>query len=393
MLDRMFPPLPYYSTPSYDEMWEALCLSYLANFANDPIPERIETSFKRAWGMTTIARYPANANGTPAFVVAIWERDTTRKVVVAIDGISSITDLVQFGGGAAVTFQGLPGKVISAFSTFATTINATLETLTQLNTATERGKTSLTFAGFSAGAAAAELLAYWWNATSACPAIKLFKAGACKVGNSNWLRGRSPRVQRQNLVIDRDPIPAMPISAGVLNPLTNVGQFWTNWALDIDMTRRDRDGNTLGGPGFEQRRNEFQIYNAWLFAGFTEPPWNDHDRRVYLIAEANFAWTQYPSLFYRLAGCEYPTTNVFLSRWLAGNRTLANLFEVAGAPEADVTPSLDVLRAIGQVQEPRAVVPQNAQPNLGGGGDDWGGGWNVRPPVAQQVQTQRRRRR
>lgn len=393
MLDRTFPPLPYFTTPAYDEMWEALCLSYLANFANEAIPERVETSFKRAWGMTTIARYPANVNGTPAFVVAIWERDTTRKVVVAIDGISSISDVVGFGQSAAVTFHGLPGKVMTPWATFADTVSATLETLTQLNTASERGKTSLTFAGFSAGAAAAELLAYWWNATTACPAIKLFKFGSCKVGNANWVRNRSARVQKQNLVIDRDPIPSLPFNAGMMNPFTNLGQIWTNWAHDPDCVRRDRDGNTIGGYGFDQERGEFQIYNAWLLAGYEQPPWNDHDRRVYLISEANFAWSVYPHLFYRIAGCEYPTTNVFLSRWLAGNRSVANLFEVAGSPEADVTPTLDVLRTIGQAEAPRPVVPQTQSPAGDTEFSVSGGAWGVAAPEARTRTTRFRRRR
>lgn len=394
MLATAFPPLPYWPTPAFDEMFEAIALCNLAGYPAGSMTTRSTDSFKRAWGMDSITSFAANGNGTPGFKAALWEHNVpslgiSRKLVIAIDGISSL-----FDGGVfetlPSTYYTFTGRVKTRWKTFADTIEAALANQFGLGDSDQRIRTQLTFTGWSAGAAVAELLACRYNAQYHFPAVKCFKFGSPQVGNHSWYANRSARIQRQNLLCGGDPICSVPGGGSNLSLFTSQWESSCNLQLDPDVLVFNHRGENQGGYRSFHRRYPGDVFAEWLTTSYAEYPWSDHNRRWYFTTCADFCYGLYPSLFWRISQSEMPDADLFHERFVTGVRALAvgdldenthqistqGLFETGSLAGAAYDTPIELRRELGQIPAPRPIVTQavrRADPELGSSAPDvWG---------------------
>lgn len=406
MLANAFQPLPFFRTPSFDEMFEAMCLSFLAAYDVDASTERSDNAFKRAWGMQLLNWVAADANGTPGYVVAEWTNTfvgvgVSRKMLVAINGISDLSGAGVFDLSPS-QYSALPGRVKQRWATNAATVEASLLAGFDINSAASRANTQITFAGWSAGAATAELLAFRFNQQYNFPAIKCFKFGSPQVGNREWYRGRASRVQRQNLLVREDPICAVPGGGTNFNLFATIASNTCNLQLDPDVLQFSEHGRNIGGYRGLQTSFPGTLVLNYLNNGLAGGgSWNSHDRRYYLAACAAFCEGNYPSLFQRILNSELPDANNMWGQWqqgfrpnLAGRVYLDDLFQLADPAPSDVVTDPQARQELREAPTPRPIVTQTTvRANSDVGTIDAGDWGNPEPIVRTLLSAEALRRR
>lgn len=402
MLATAFPPLPFFRTPAFDEMFEALCLCNLAKYPHDTLTERSINSFKRAWGMTTIYSQAADANGTPGWKVAEWINTfqtgpASRKLVIAIDGITSLVDagVFELAPAAYYNFQ---GRVKARWKLFADTIEQVLAANFGLDATANRINTQITFAGWSAGASTAELLAHRFNAQYQFPAVKLFTFAKPQTGNARWNLLRSARVQRQNFLLAGDPICTLPGGGNNLDVFAGLVATSSNLCRDPDVLVYGLNGFNRGGyTGGQNSSGLLTALQYWSDGGNS---FEAHDRRLYLTACAHFCAGLYESLRLRILNSEYPDANNIGAQWEAGLRPIDSrlltawdtLFSFAAPEPSDIEPNEFVRRELNLLAAPRPIVTQTTV-RADTAGTSVGGDWGDPPPGPRTVLTSEALRR
>ena len=212
MLDRALPPLPYDWNFPHANLAEAFAYTYWASYSDAAVDPRVLLAFQRAYTVTLVEMHAPVANGRPGYLIAVATINGQNKVIVAIEGTRTWSQVVNFWSAQnnAVTLPNSRGKVYSLFNTHANTIVTELMSnalfLQNLNAAT----TPITFTGYSLGAACAELCVEALKIANPTKALSVIKFGSPRIGNFGYMDRRSRTVIRRNVYCGRDPVDIFP---------------------------------------------------------------------------------------------------------------------------------------------------------------------------------------
>lgn len=303
------------ATLDLTEAIEAFSYCMLASYNAAGVTGRAETSYRRSWGLLDINYFPRVAGGRPAFLIARYDLDPYPRAIVAIEGVSSISNYFNLiWGQGAVTVTGCAGRVFIPFANYAAEINTILADYSPFVVGPlVRQLWQITFAGFSMGAAIAEILANQWANTAAARAWKMFTFGKPRVGNYRWLANRNASIRGLNIVNNDDPVCNVPQTAPtrITNVFSSVPSIITAFQRDHWAQRFDKRGNQLSNYGDWQdamavttAREAFRDINA-------NNPWYDHQLFAYRLMLTNWAAQVNASTLYRFRHLELPDNN----RW------------------------------------------------------------------------------
>lgn len=212
MLARSLPMVSLESGHEFGQMLEAFALTYLARYASEAPVARVDTAYKRAWGMAHLAMFPRVPGGRPGFVLARYTQNNWTRLIVAIEGMQTLNQVVNiWPGQAAVVPNGLQGRVCALWNTYADQILATLAAQSgDWTTWVGEPMTTITFAGHSLGAACAELCAFKHRLTHLNQQVHVWKFGSPKVGTSAWYNNRDRGVRVRSIYAGSDPMRLVP---------------------------------------------------------------------------------------------------------------------------------------------------------------------------------------
>jgi Lipase (class 3) len=384
VLSVTFNPVRRGQAEDLGELLEAFALCYLASYNGVGASTRCFTSYLRAWGMTNMRTFPRLSDGTPAFVVAYYGTGNTRKVVIAIEGMSSLGTLLDWCGdttGTHYASDAYSGTVFKKFDDCAQSI------LNQISASGFLGSSSTmqdwTIAGYSLGAAVAEIIGYFRLTSASQAPTKVYKFGSPRVGNDNWLNGiRERNLDYRCVYLSNDPIFGYP------TPLPNrrIGSPLTLNST-LEWYQQDPKGYQLLFPSDEWAGiPNFNVIDSaamlrLLAAPMTYPtnPWIFHKMATYRQALATLAQIRGFNLnFYRFWYLEFPDDNTFAKVYQAGGYTDPSSFFVTDPPPDDVVVPPEVL--ITQPAAPSATPSigsavsgswSNQAASMSSGGD-WG---------------------
>lgn len=224
MLAATLPPVRRGVPSDMGETAEALALSYLASYASDAPSTRQQDSYMRAWGMDKIKMFPRNPGVTPGWLMALYTSGSPTKVIIAIEGITSFSQLYTglLTTPASAQVGTLPGRVPLVYSQPAATIMAAILADPDFQAATNHRRNSVTFTGDSLGAAIAEVLGAMHLAADNTRIVSVRKFASPRVGNINWVNGYDQRIDKTSRYTDNDPIGTFPQTTFTFtyNPLT-----------------------------------------------------------------------------------------------------------------------------------------------------------------------------
>lgn len=347
---------------------EKWMLCHLAYYNDVAFPARTVESFKRAWGMDTIERYPRTVGGTPGFVVAKWVNTHPAKVVVAIEGATSWGQI--FNLHAAQLSQWTTSSSERVLTLFKERF---LDILGQLagagfNTFINQNDAKIvSFAGHSLGAAIAECLAQSYAVNSPNNHIKLHKFGSPRVGNQHWVANLAPIACRESWYCATDPIQTIP-QAGVPRGLTPATPDFLQAGFMVTNSNSralSRFGNNAT-PTVDATPETYLQFLRWLDTEkTTDNPWYWHHRNAYRLMWCERFADAYPQARLRTRFLEMPDEN----RWgqnFAGNGTItAGMLDMNGTDPDDVQTGYVAPEPLPHSTTPRPAVAPQAATNMG----------------------------
>lgn len=211
MIDRTLPALGNYIDVNEYEAAQAFSFCYLASYSHAAVPARVNTSLSRAWNYDHLYTVERVADSTPSYAVAIWNNNDVQRIIVAVEGMTSRSQVwSRHNGFQMVPATGLEGHVQNGYQTYADAIKAQLLANTAFSAAWNRNGTVLIFTGFSLGAAIAEVLAVKFQKDNPSELVKLYKFASPMVGTSRWANSRYMVPNRMNYYAGWDPVHQIP---------------------------------------------------------------------------------------------------------------------------------------------------------------------------------------
>lgn len=293
MLDRALPALAYNHTMPMMHIQEAFAYCYLASYSDAALQPRVFDSFQRAYGVGQITLVAPVVDGRPGYLMAQYDVNGDKRLIVAIEGMRTEAQVRSFWnirqGENFVTSNG-NGRVLKKFKDHATTIYNELKAsgtfMGYLNAAT----TPITFAGFSLGAACAELVAEKMKIDKPVKAINVCKFASPRVGSVEYVNARNRTIIRNSFYCDRDPIDLVPNG----NVVSYEISASTNWSFPFT---RDRDARRFSKRG--EVLNSFHdggrfdiVHHARLLSQpmTTDNVWYDHGKKAYRLMMTELAY-------------------------------------------------------------------------------------------------------
>lgn len=96
MLAPGLPRLPYLNEQTCRFQAQCLAFAMLAYYNTVDFVGRVLTSFQRSYDVTDIRRTQRSTAGRPGFITAIFRGDTNQKIIVAIEGTTSPSQLLAY---------------------------------------------------------------------------------------------------------------------------------------------------------------------------------------------------------------------------------------------------------------------------------------------------------
>lgn len=376
MIDRSMLRLPWSPVQGKLNQTETLGLTLLARYNAGAIPARVATSFRRAFAMDFLERHPVVPGGRPGYVVSIWNGDGMKRITVAIEGMRTPSQLwAGWAGFNSVLVAGSPGRVFHAFDTYADTIRAELLNSSDFTAAFNSPNVGVCFAGFSLGAAVAEVLAVKFRAASPQRQYQLSKWGACRTGNGAWVNGNQFPSDRGNFYCVNDPVFHYPyMTMHQLNVREALwSQGWTNFAVptpsQVFYMSGEAAPNLVEDRLISHLRSQIDTQRAIT----PENPWYYHRAEAYRLmmfnsCELGHAATALEA-HYRFRFLEYDDDNNWWGNYTTGQITYEGLTQLLGSPPADTAvspePEADLRREQRAAQHTLRQVPvADAQDNF-----------------------------
>lgn len=381
---------------AYSEVIEALAMTYWSSYNDQAVQPRVLTSMQRSWQVLDVTAFPAPGDGSPGFIVVRIGTIDNYRVIIAIEGIRTIASVITANPPI------MPKKVFStAGCVFSLAYNdyvllaARLAANALVSSWISNPRRIVTFAGFSLGAAVAEVWANKFIADSPARDVRLIKFGAPRVGDSDWYNARRPRPKKVNFYSYDDPMNSVPtISAPrpfTVPGITSPGMTW--YMQDTVQYAVNHRGNR-----FNSKRDWFNYRQPallyWLTQAYTEAnPFYYHQLDYYRLVACSLLGVTDQDLYYRFKNMEFNDENSWAGVYTQG-QVLTPGLKVLLSPEPDpVAPPTPAIAAQDGVIE-------------GGGGQDFDGvvaeqggiaggfdaDWNVAPVVQTQLRPQRRLR-
>lgn len=188
MLANPLPPIRFSPHTLPGENLQAFALCYLAGYNDADPPSRVVTAFQNAYGVTGLIRVPRVNGGCPGGYIARIDYPWGAHVVVAIEGIKSISQLYTLTTSAANSFfvSEVPGYVVNWAKTYGDVWLGVLATNTTFLAWAAAPGTKISFTGFSAGAAIAEYVAYKFALLAPNAEFRLRKFASPRVASATW---------------------------------------------------------------------------------------------------------------------------------------------------------------------------------------------------------------
>jgi len=201
--------------PSTDEVLQAFAGSYLASYADNPFPARVETAFFNAFKATIIARFPKVDNVSLGCVVLQIPFRWGNHIVVCLEGIRTGWDCYtsRTGTQSAVYVADPLGYVMAAPKIYQEALWAQLTANDAFLTQWTRNSTRVTFAGYSMGSAVADIQASISAAAYPATPFKLIKFAPPAVGTAGWYANRPGNLTVRSFLNKGDWIYNLPMSA------------------------------------------------------------------------------------------------------------------------------------------------------------------------------------
>lgn len=367
MLANQMPPLTWAAYSAIDEICECYAYCYLARYNGAAQSTSSAQSFTNAFSPSNISRGARVDGGAPSWVVVLYDYGQVKRLVVAIEGMTSTSQLSPaWVGPNSQSMNPLPGFCYSSFAIFATAIMADLMANPFFANNIGTPGCQVTFTGFSLGAGVAEILAVKCKAAFPNAQYRLVKFGAPRVGDANWVDGIDPNIDSKSYMVGNDRIDLVPYftSAGVNSlSLTVLGQF-TSYAPNVNQTRWNMTtGNYIPPP-----EESYSAYAATLIAladlPLTNPqsPWFYHDYDAYRLAFNNLAAFADSYSSYRFRYLEFNDDNQWQVNYHVGASAYIGLAGLGTEPAPfDQFPSpAEIAREMRRNEQPR--VPQNPMP-------------------------------
>lgn len=384
MLSIPLPPVRRSQSDGTGEMLEAFALCYLASYNGTSAGTRSHTAYANAWGYSAIQYFPRIDGACPAFVVATYGSGPGRKVIVAIEGMTSFSQLISWCNAtdSMVNNGASPGRILSIFSTYATAVQSRMNAAGYTFTGSFANP-DVTVAGFSLGAAVAELFCNVQKIAHVAYPIQCIKFASPRIGDRLYNSNGIPNYPRQSIYVKGDPI------AGFPRVLTNriPGQSFTN-LQPVTWYRQDGIGRQLqilsdewtGLP--EQEPLEYNRALVRLTQSLTNPdnPWFFHLMTTYRQAFLNLAYLQGANLnYYRFRYLEHPDENSYQTSFVPGVMAQSSTWTVLDpAPDLVDVPIALLSRVVAPSTTPTtggsvySDWPRQDTDSIGSGGDDWG---------------------
>lgn len=348
---------------------ECFSLCYLSRYPDEAIPPRVDASFKRAWGMTTLYRKPAVTGGRPGYAVAIWPDAGLTRVTVAIDGIASASQLrTHFGTQVSVRYAPARGRVLQSFAAYADTIYAELMANAFFLDGFNRLNTQITFTGFSMGAALAEVLSVKCFLAHGAKRYQVVKFGSPRVGNAAWASPENLMWDRLDVYVHNDPIHLFPYStfkySGLLAP--DLDNIITSYAQNAPVATRTIVGENSTTPQADSTYAYSRAGIAGLAAMTPDNVWYYHFADAYRLMLMNRTAENIQGLsdeWFRFHFLEFDDDNQWGTIFTTGQETYAGLTGLADPPPSDFqVPSNPALEAMQVNLAARGHTPQTPRP-------------------------------
>lgn len=248
MLSRLMTRIPWnHPNDDYHEM-EAFAATYWASYNAFDVFARAATSMRRAWDFDDYAMVPRVTGGRPGYVILKWNGGGVCKVLVAIEGMTSLSQLwAAFVGTNALGASPLLGRVFHAFKTFGDTIATEIAAHPLVTNAFSAPPVAITITGFSLGAAIAEYIGAKFSVSNAIVPVRVVKFGSPRVGSNYWRDGNTHATGNNNIYCRNDPIHNFPYST--MNqlefPTLGFTDPFTFYANNSRITRMGEDGRSF----------------------------------------------------------------------------------------------------------------------------------------------------
>jgi len=381
MLTERLPQEESGTRTTYGELFESFALTYLSQYSSETMQPRVFTAYQNSYGMTNIVNYPRVVGGRPGYLIAYYSDAPQKKVVVAIEGTTSASQLAAWNRNpGSLTLTGTFGRIHAPFVNHANTILTELRANTAFWGFSQGSDVQIIFTGFSLGAAVAELCAEQLKTEAPAKFICVNKFGSPRVGNARYRDNLRSDVRRWNVYCNDDPIHIFPQFANhnMISGWDSVGVPFTYFVPDVECTRYTRNGDEHGG--FSGLTVATSIYYAGKFFQTINPqnPWYDHALNTYRLMMSNFCWNGNELIKARFLSLEHNNENSWQVNFRPSATVQTSFLQlITPAPDPIYPPNMNVAPILipGTIR-PRIQV--QAEP-AGTGGGDWGEPVNVQP--------------
>lgn len=375
MLDRTLPPPELPQGAGLAEQSQAFALCYLASYGGTTPSQRVLDSFGRSYGISQFLFFPRVVNTRPAFVVSRTEYNWGNHVVIAFEGMTSSIQLWQnFSNPTDAEAINNPGghtyapfKILRDACETLMAGNATL-----LAWLVAPGSV-VTFAGYSLGAAVADLIAARFQADNPARVVRLRKFSSPRVATVQYFNARSPRLMVSSMLNEGDQIYTLPLASfATLGQTATTLMFLNGYALDPSTITIDYRGNAVAGrPWFNPARGLSFIAN-YVAGSPTNaqilPHRMDSYRHLLCCLCDN---VPEPMTRYRFRYLEFPDDNAWQNNWRyqpAFDPTWKALLDPAPDPQTTRLPE-DEIRLHAMPNQP--ALPPATEVNIGPGVETW----------------------
>lgn len=366
MIDTQLPQVRRGVPSDIGERLEAFAYTMLASYASGAIDATTLLAFKRAWGYDSLFSFPAVGTTVPAYVMAMYTTEGTTTIVIAIDGITNLTwlaGMMRSPGSNAIA--GLPGRVFNTFDTVSETIKTAILADTVFQAAINHRRFNITFAGFSLGAALAEVLAAKFKLLYSYANVACYKFAAPRVGNYNWEEGKDPTIRWSCIYTAADPVSGFPFATQATN--------WAPFVPVVNQTLYVRDFDSTFYSLSPVRPTGLPVDNAvgsmLMLTQYPGSPWDVHTVLAYRQLLWAMALTTGGLNEYRFNYLTTPNENNF--QLLAAQLVYFNASELAVLDPAPPTVSIPLALGGGAGTDIGGGGGGDDDGIEGGGGVDW----------------------
>lgn len=347
MISVSLPPVFFGARVTFGEMFEAFSVAYQASYSLQAVQPRVLDSMQRSWGIIDLYMFPRVEAVNPGVCVARVGTTDNFRLVIGIEGMASASQILSSEGLDPVGIGGTSGYVVKLFNDSQIACAALVAANPLIASWLANSRIPVTFAGFSQGAAIAEIWAVKQKLAVRNKQVKFVKFASPRVGTTRWRDYRNPYIQWSNVYTETDPICNIPFENETLF-LPGIPQF-NHFAR---MAYYNREATCL----------RLRL-NGSMFSTFNDVAWATMMYRVTQYSRAmtpTNPWWMHQLDMYRLAMCALGsvTTDDYRYRFLYQEFNDENQWGLVYRPGTEsVLPGMKALL----LPQPDPVTPQFAQ--------------------------------